>query len=47
MVWLLVADLKNGVIEVEMRRKDVFQRSFIDFAFHALNDSMYDAVAHL
>jgi hypothetical protein len=44
LVWLPVADFKNGVIEIGMRGKDVFQRSFIGIAFHALNDSTYDAV---
>jgi hypothetical protein len=44
LVWLPIADFKNGVIEIEMRGKDVFQRSFIGIAFHALNDSTYDAV---
>jgi hypothetical protein len=44
LVWLPITDFKNGVIEIEMRGKDVFQRSFIGIAFHALNDSTYDAV---
>jgi hypothetical protein len=44
LVWLPIKDFKNGVIEIEMRGKDVFQRSFIGIAFHALNDSTYDAV---
>jgi hypothetical protein len=44
LVWLPIADFKNGVIEIEMCGKDVFQRSFIGIAFHALNDSTYDAV---
>ncbi len=44
LVWLPLNDFKNGVIEIEMRGKDVFQRSFIGIAFHALNDSTYDAV---
>jgi hypothetical protein len=44
LVWLPLSDFKNGVIEIEMRGKDVLQRSFIGIAFHALNDSTYDAV---
>ena len=44
LVWLPLRNLKNGEIEIEMRGKDVFQRSFIGIAFHALNDSTYDAV---
>lgn len=44
LVWLPVSDFKNGEIEIEMRGKDVIQRSFIGIAFHAQNDSTYDAV---
>ncbi len=44
LVWIPVNDFKNGVIEIKMRGKDVFQKSFIGIAFHALNDSTYDAV---
>ncbi|KQC02189.1 family 16 glycoside hydrolase [Pedobacter sp. Hv1] len=43
-VWLPVKDFKNGTIEVEMRGKDVFQRSFIGLAFHGIDDTTYDAV---
>lgn len=43
-VWLPVKDFKNGTIEIEMRGKDVFQRSFIGIAFHGDNDINYDAV---
>ncbi len=35
---------KNGTIEIEMRGKDVLQRSFIGIVFHGLNDSTYEAV---
>jgi hypothetical protein len=44
LVWLPVSNFSNGTIEMEMRGKDVFQKSFIGIAFHALNDSTYDAV---
>lgn len=44
MVWLPVKDFKNGTIEIEMRGKDVFQRSFIGIAFHGVDDNNYDAV---
>ena len=44
MVWLPVKNFKNGTIEVEMRGKDVFQRSFIGIAFHGVDDINYDAV---
>lgn len=43
-VWLPVKEFRNGTIEIKMRGKDVFQRSFIGIAFHGVNDSTYDAV---
>lgn len=43
-VWLPVKPFKNGTIEIEMRGKDVFQRSFIGVAFHGADDITYDAV---
>jgi len=42
--WLPVEDFKDGTIEIEMRGKDVFQRSFIGIAFHGAGDNDYDAV---
>jgi hypothetical protein len=44
LVWLPIKDFENGTIEIEMRGKDLFQRSFIGVAFHGVNDSIYDAV---
>lgn len=43
-VWLPVKDIKKGTIEIEMRGKDVFQRSFIGIVFHGADDNNYDAV---
>ncbi|WP_269236541.1 hypothetical protein [Flavobacterium flavigenum] len=43
-VWLPVKDFKNGTIQIQMRGKDVFQRSFIGIAFHGADDNNYDAV---
>ena len=43
-VWLPFKDFNNGTIEIEMRGKDVFQRSFIGIAFHGIDDTNYDAV---
>jgi len=43
-VWLPAKGFKNGTIEIEMRGKDVFQRSFIGIAFHGINAASYDAV---
>jgi hypothetical protein len=44
LVWLPIKQFGNGIIEIEMRGKDVLQKSFIGIAFHGLNDSTYDAV---
>jgi hypothetical protein len=44
LVWLPIKDFENGTIEIEMRGKNLFQRSFIGIAFHGVNDSIYDAV---
>jgi hypothetical protein len=44
LVWLPIKGFKNGEIEIEMRGKDLFQRSFIGIAFHGLTDSIYEAV---
>ena len=43
-VWLPLKDFESGTIEIEMRGKDVLQRSFIGVVFHGLNDSTFDAV---
>lgn len=43
-LWLPITNFENGKIEVEMRGKDVLQRSFIGLIFHGQNDSTYDAV---
>lgn len=43
-VWLPFEGFKCGTIEIKMRGKDVFQRSFIGIAFQGINDSVYDAV---
>ena len=43
-VWLPVKDFKNGTIKIEMRGKNVVQKSFIGIAFHGQNDKTYDAV---
>lgn len=43
-VWIPGKDFKNGIIQIKMRGKDVFQRSFIGIAFHGADDTNYDAV---
>ena len=44
LVWLPINSFKNGEIEIEMRGKDLLQRSFIGVAFHGQNDNTYEAV---
>jgi hypothetical protein len=44
---LLILDgleFTNGVIEAEIKGKDLMGRSFVGIAFHILNDSVYDAI---
>lgn len=43
-IWLPINDFKNGTIKIEMRGKDVFQKSFIGIAFHGQDNTTYDAV---
>jgi hypothetical protein len=42
--WLTGATFSTGTIEVDLRGKDVLQKSFIGIAFHASNDSTYEAI---
>jgi len=44
LVWLEGSSLGNGTIEFDVRGKDVFQQSFVGFAFHAADDQTFDAV---
>lgn len=44
LVWLPVSASGSGTVEVEMRGKDVFQRSFIGIAFNGLDDTTYEVV---
>ena len=43
-IWLPINDFKTGTIKIEMRGKDVLQKSFIGVAFHGQDDTTYDAV---
>ena len=43
-IWLPIKNFQNGIIEIEMRGKDILQRSFVGVIFHGQNDSTYDAV---
>lgn len=44
MAWYPTTPFSEGTIELEMRGKDVFQRSFIGIVFNGQNDSTYEAV---
>ena len=42
--WIEGSDLAEGTIEVEVRGRDVLQRSFVGIAFHRRDDRSYEAV---
>lgn len=42
--WLEASEFANGVIEVDLKGEDVFQKSFVGIAFHGLTAESYDAV---
>lgn len=43
-VWIEGTDFAHGTIEVYVRGRDVFQRSFVGVAFHRKDDDTYDVV---
>ncbi len=43
-VWVEGTDFAQGTIDVDVRGRDVLQRSFIGIAFHRKNDNSYEAV---
>lgn len=43
-VWVDDLELGDGVLEVEVRGRDVPGGSFVGLAFHGVNDTTYDAV---
>ena len=43
-VWIEGTDFGDGVIEVEVRGKDVLQQSFLGVAFHRKDDQTYESV---
>jgi hypothetical protein len=43
-VWIEGSDFAQGTIEMEVRGRDVQQRSFVGVAFHRGDDNTYDAV---
>ena len=42
--WINNATFEKGVIEFDVKGKNVMQQSFVGLAFHGLNDSTFDAV---
>ncbi len=42
--WLNNVTFEKGVIEFDVKGKNVIQQSFVGIAFHGLNDSTFDAV---
>lgn len=42
--WLKDVAFSNGTIEIDLRGKDVLQRSFIGIAFHGVDTVTYDAI---
>jgi hypothetical protein len=43
-VWIEGSDFTEGTIEIEVRGRDAFQRSFLGIAFHRKDDAAYEAV---
>jgi hypothetical protein len=43
-VWLTPVNFRNGVIDFDVKGKDLYQKSFVGMAFHGSNDSTFEAV---
>jgi hypothetical protein len=43
-IWINKSHFSTGVIEADMKGKNVLQQSFVGIAFDGLNDSTYEAV---
>ena len=43
-VWIEGSDFAQGTIEVDVRGRDMQQRSFVGVAFHRMDDATYEAV---
>lgn len=43
-VWLKDINFKEGTIDIDLRGKDVFLRSFLGIAFHGVDTTTYDAL---
>jgi len=42
--WIKGVEFSNGIIELDIRGKDVMQQSFVGVAFHGVNNETLDAV---
>lgn len=42
--WLNNTSFATGIIELDVKGKDVMQQSFVGIAFHGISDSTYDAI---
>lgn len=42
--WISNINFTAGIIEFDVKGKNVMQQSFVGIAFHGLNDSTYDAI---
>ena len=43
-IWIEGSDFAEGMIEMDVRGRDVLQQSFVGLAFHRRDDDTYDAV---
>jgi hypothetical protein len=43
-VWVQRSDFSEGTIDIDVRGRDVLQRSFLGVAFHGKSDTAYECV---
>jgi hypothetical protein len=43
-VWIKGIQFQSGIIEFDVKGKDILQESFVGIAFHGVNNSTYEAV---
>jgi hypothetical protein len=44
LVWINGVSFSTGTIEIDLKGQDVFQHSFVGIAFHAQDDSTFEAI---
>lgn len=44
LAWLKGIEFSDGVIELDIKGRDIFQKSFIGVAFHGLDNQSYEAI---